>query len=225
MQEELVGLGARAAKRPLRLVADPVGLALRPGCRVGRVGRGDPRLFERRAELGALSLRLEQGALERAMELGEVRVRASQNALVQTQALGDGEGVGCARQSDMESERRTKGVRIELHARVAHSRRVEREGLQLRVVRRRGDEDAALEQRFEHGHRERRTFVRIGSRADLVEKREVATLGVGERRDDVAKVRRERGEGLRDRLLVADVSEDAADDRHAAAVGGQREAA
>jgi len=149
-------------------------------------------LIERPGELGALPLGLAQGPLERAMELGEVRVRASQHALVQTQTLRDGECVRCAGKPDVESERRTKGVRVELHARVTDTWRVERERFQLRVVRRGGDEHAPFEQRLEHRHRERRTFVRVGPGTDLVEEREVATLGVGQRRDDVAQVGRER---------------------------------
>ena len=53
--------------------------------------------------------------------------------------------------------------------------------------RRRG-EHAALEQRLEHRHRERRALIRIGPGADLIEEREVAALGLGEGRDDIAKM-------------------------------------
>ena len=115
--------------------------------------------------------------------------------------------------SEPKAEGGAQRVRVELHARVAHTRRVQREGLQLRVVRGRGDEHTAFEERLEHGHGERRSLVGVGPGADLIEEREVSSLGVRERRDDVAEVGRESGKRLRDRLLVADISEDAAHDR------------
>ena len=60
---------------------------------------------------------------------------------------------------------------------------------------------------------------------DFIKQREISALGFGERRDDVAKMRRERRERLRDGLLVADVGEDSPDHRKAAAVRGDRETA
>ena len=90
--------------------------------------------------------------------------------------------------------------------------------------RRRG-KHATLEERLEHRHRERRALIRVGARADLIEKREVAALRLGKRCDDVPKMRGERRKRLRDRLLVADVGEDAADHWHAPAVRGNGETA
>ena len=84
---------------------------------------------------------------------------------------------------------RPQGLGVELDARVHDAGRVEGEGLQLGVVRRCRDEDVASEERLEHGHRERRAFVGIRSRADLVEEREVTRLRVGEGGDDVAQMR------------------------------------
>src|SRR2546423_9298852 len=112
-----------------------------------------------------------------------MRVGAREYAPVQPETLGDRESVRRARQSDPQTEGRSQRVRVELHARVADAGCVEREGLQLWVVRRRGDEYATLEQRFEHSHRERCALVRIRTGADLIEQREVASLGIREGRD------------------------------------------
>ena len=154
-----------------------------------------------------------------------MRVGAAQHFLVESEALGDRERVGRAGQPKPQAEGRPQRVRVELHACVPHAGRVEREGLELRVVGRRGREHASLEQGLEYRHRERRTFIRIGAGADFIEQSEISALCLGERRDHVAKMRRERRERLRDGLLVADVGEDPPDHRKAAAVRGNRETA
>ena len=84
LQEKLVGLGPSPAQRALRLVADSFRLTLRSSRRARGIRGGDACLLQSGAELGSLSLGLEQGALERAMKLREVRVRASQDAFVET---------------------------------------------------------------------------------------------------------------------------------------------
>jgi hypothetical protein len=90
-----------------------------------------------------------------------------------------------ANEAEVDAIRRPQRHRVELDARVHDAGRVERERLQLGIVRRRGDEHAALEQRLEHRHREGGALVRVGAGADLVEEREVPPFGLRERRDDV----------------------------------------
>ena len=184
MQKELVCLGARASQRALRVVTRAIGLPLRFGLHLGRIGSGEPRLLERGVELG-----LEQRSLERTMQLREVCARAREDGRVEAETLGDRERVRRTGQANTKPERRPQRVCVEFHARVPHTRCVQRECLELRVVRRRGDKHATLEERFEHRHREGRAFVGIGPRADLIEEREISALGIREGRDDVAKMR------------------------------------
>ena len=147
------------------------------------------------------------------MQLGEMGVRTSQDIAVQTETLRDRERVRRAGKAQPETERGAQGRAVELHARVAHSRRVERERLELRVMRRRRDQDPARQEGLEDRHRERRALIGVGPGADLVEQRQVSWLGVGEGGDDVPQVRRERRQRLGDRLLVPDVREDAREHR------------
>ena len=220
MEDELVCLGPCATQGALGIIARASRVSLGVRRRGLGVGRRDARLLELCGELRPLSLCLPERSLERPMQLREMRVRPSEDRTVQAETLGDGEGVRRAGQTEVQPERRPQCLRVELHARVAHSRRAQRERFELRVVRRRRHQDAALAQRFEHRHGEGRSFVGIGAGADLVEEGEISAIRVRERRDDVAQMGREGGERLGDRLLVADVGEDLRDDRHSTSWSG-----
>ena len=226
MQQKLVGLGPGAAERACGVVTRLQGVALGISCSPARVLGRDTRLVERARELRALTFGLAQRLLERSMELREMRFGAAEHARIQAEARRDGERVRCAGEADVDAICGAKRLGIELDARVHHARRGQRERLELGIVGRRRDQDATREQRLEHGHRERRSLIGIGTRAELVEQRDVALLGLRERRDHVAQVRGEGREALRDRLLVPDVGEDPLDDRHpAAAAGGDLQSA
>src|SRR5258706_241156 len=217
LQEQVIGLRPGTTQRAIGVVADLRGFSLGIDCRAAGILSCDARLIERPGELGALPLGLAQGPLERAMELGEVRLGAIEDAVVEPEARGDREGVRRAGQTDVHPIRGTESLGIELDTGVHHAGRAERECLQLGVVRRRGDEDAAREERLEHGHRQGRALIGVCPSAELVEEREVALLRLRQRGDHVAEMRAEGRKALRDRLFVADVCEHPLHDGHAAA--------
>src|SRR5439155_19941806 len=100
-------------------------------------------------KIGAVPPGLAQAAFEGAMEVREVRLRACEDGAVEAEPRCDGERVRCAREADVYAVRWPKRFGVELDARVRHAGRVECERLQLGVMRRRRDEDPALEERFE----------------------------------------------------------------------------
>ena len=81
--------------------------------------------------------------------------------------------------------------------------------LQLRVVRSDDGQPRLARELREHGLRERGAFGGVGPRRELVYEHERAPGRRPQDRDDVRDVRRERREAHRDRLLIADVGEQA----------------
>ena len=85
---------------------------------------------------------------------------------------------------------------------------------------RRDDERAGADEVVEERLGERGALRRVRARAELVEEDERPGAGQPDDPDDRPQVAAERREGLRHRLLVADVGEDVAEDRERAAGGG-----
>ena len=146
------------------------------------------------------------------------RDRASSTiASGQPEPLGDRERLAAARQADRQAVGRRQRLEVELDRGVARARRRVGVGLELGVVGRRRDERAGPDEVVEQRLGQRRALGRVGPGAELVEQDERARPGRLDDPDDRAQVAGERRQRLGDRLLVADVGEDVAPDRQAAA--------
>ena len=143
----------------------------------------------------------------------QARAGVGDDAGVEAEPLGDRERLAAARQPDREPVRRRERLEVELDRRVAGP--VGRVGvrLELGVVGRRGDERAGPDEVVEQRLGQRRALGRVGAGAELVEQDQRARPGRLDDPGDRPEVARERREGLGDRLLVADVGEDVAQDR------------
>ena len=84
-------------------------------------------------------------------------------------------------------------------------------------MRRRDDRRARAAEVLDDRDAEGAALGRVGAGADLVEEHERGPREVARHLDDRGEVRGEGRQVLRDRLLVADVGEDAAEDRQPAA--------
>ena len=81
-------------------------------------------------------------------------------------------------------------------------------------MRRRQGEPFLFRQRIQQRHSEGRALLRIGARAEFVEKNERRPVRLFQNGDDVLDVGAEGGQVLLDALLVADVRENGADVPH-----------
>ena len=137
----------------------------------------------------------------------------------QPQSLGDGEGMARAREADLQVVGRAERLEVEFDRGIARRGHVVRVCLELGVVRRRRDEGAGSDEVVEERLRQRGSFRRVGARAQLVEQDQAVRPGRLDDAHDRAHVARERRERLGDRLLVADVGEDVAEDGQPTAFG------
>ena len=104
---------------------------------------------------------------------------------------------------------RREGLQLEAERRARHALGRRRVGLELIVVARGDHGGAAAAEVIDNRDAERAAFDRIGSRADFVEQDERGRHQPAIHRRDVGDVRRERAQARFDRLLVADIGEDA----------------
>ncbi len=157
-----------------------------------------------------------EGRLERPLRFGQPRAGVVDDDIRQAEALSDGERLAATRQADRQPVGRAERVEVELDRCVAGSGRGMRIRLELRVVGRRRDQGAGPDEMVEQGLRERRALGRVRPGTELVEQHERAGAGLGDDPDDRAEMAGEGRQGLRDRLLVADVGEHVAPDREPA---------
>ncbi len=146
------------------------------------------------------------------------RLRLLHDDRVHPQTPRDGQRVGTAGQTDAQFVGRAQRLDVELDRRVAHTRCVVSIELEIAVVRRRKGRDAAIAQVIQQRHGQRRAFLRIGARAQLVEQHQALRVGLLQDVDDVGHVAGEGAEALLDALLVADVGVDAFEDTQLAAL-------
>ena len=161
--------------------------------------------------------RIRASVSSKARWFSDSRERASATiAAVEAEPLGDRERLAAARQPDRQAVRRRERLEVELDRGVPRAAGRVGVGLQLGVVGRRGDERAGPDEVVEERLGERRALGRVGAGAELVEQDERARPRRLDDPDDRAQMARERREALGDRLLVADVGEDVAEDRQPA---------
>jgi len=108
-------------------------------------------------------------------------------------------------------EGRLEGFKVEFHAGVDHARGGVGECLQLGIVR--GDQTghALIDQVRQNSARQRRAFLRISAGTQLIQQHQRERIHAFEDTHDVRDVSGKSGERLFDRLLVADVSVDVAE--------------
>ena len=165
--------------RPDRLLAFAAGAAallLRGVQRLGRPQLGGPGAIERLA--GRPLGRLERGQrrLERLLRFGQPRSGVVDDLLRQAEPLGDGEGLAATRQPDRQPVGRRQRLEVEFDRGVARLGRRVGVGLQLGVVRRRGDQGAGPDEVVEEGLRQGGALGRVGPGAQLVEQDERARV-------------------------------------------------
>ena len=127
----------------------------------------------------------------------------------QPEPVGDLERQAAARRAVVQPVGRRERLGIEPESRRHHALGRRRVRLQRVVVRRRDHHRAAAAEVIDDRHRERAAFDGIGAGARLVEQHQRRQRERLVHRDDVGDVRRERAQARGDRLLVADVGEDA----------------
>ena len=116
---------------------------------------------------------------------------------------------------------RAQGVHVKL-TRGVHDAGLRRGvDLELGIMRRGGDERAALARVLDDGDGQRRALGRVRAGAELVEQQQRPVVALLEHAHGVRHVRRERGQRLLDALLIADVGHDLVEHRHGAAVGAR----
>ena len=113
-----------------------------------------------------------------------------------------------------------QGLHIELAGGVLYALLVGGVDLQLRVVGGGGDHGPLLPGVLDDGDGQSRALGGVGARAQLVKEDEGVLVALGEDADDVGHVGGEGGEILLNALLVADIGQNVAEHRQAAAVGG-----
>ena len=177
---------------------------------------------EEARRLGA-RLRVEPG--EELAEPGRLRravgLRPLDERRVEAEAGGDREGVALPRVVVDQTERRGESFAIELDRRVASARVRAGERLQRLEVGRGHHQCPASLEGLEDGLRQRRPFVRIRARAELVQEHEGVVVHVLEHVAHLADEGRERREILGDALLVPDHGDEARDQRQAASLRGR----
>ena len=215
--DDLVGLDARGAHVLVALAPRPPAFLVRRAQRVGRPELRGAGAVEGLARLALGRLDRGQGRLERALRLGQARAGVLDDRSGQTEPLGDRERLAAAGQPDRQAIGRRQRLEVELDRGVARPGRGVRVGLELGVVGRGRHDRAGPDEMVEQRLRQRRALGRVGAGAELVEQDQRVRAGRLDDRGDAAQVARERRERLRHRLLVADVGEDVAPHRQAAA--------
>ncbi len=170
-----------------------------------------------------LALDLRQVLRELRFARGALRARLLDDGRGQPEAARNLQRQAAARRSVVQAVRRSEGVRIEPESRRRHPlgrRRVRLQGVE---VGRRHDHRAAPAEVVDDRGRQGAPFVRIGPAAGLVEEDQRGHVQRRVHRDDVRDVRGEGAEAFGDRLLVADVREDAAEHRDLGPLRGRDE--
>ena len=199
---------------PLDPVAE-LGLALlhlAPGGREAHVLGAEPPAL--RLHLRLRRLELPQRPLGPRQVLGELsllRTAAAARILDdrrrQTEPAGDLEREAASRHPVREPVGGRVRLRIESETGTGDAVRRRRVRLQQVVVRRRRHERAAAAKALDDGGAQRSTLRRVGSRPDLIQQNERRQRQSLLHLDDVGDVARERGQAVRDGLVVADVGE------------------
>jgi hypothetical protein len=181
----------------------------------------------RRAPLGfqgePLAGRLELGeqAPEVAVLVAQERLGACDPLCRQVHPPGQSERLAAAGRTGQEAKSRPPGRGLELHRRAGRPGELERRRREAGQVGRDERQPAALDQRLEQRHRERRALLRVGAGTELVEQRQA----VGTRRPiGLGQARQAPGEGGavgQQILLVAHRRDQAGEKRHFARGGGR----
>jgi hypothetical protein len=190
------------------------------GARGFHLARGARDVLEPSLGLGAHALGVGAGLADVGHEREQLLVAALEpflgardHALGDPEAPRDREGARLARHPDQDPVAGRERPGVELDARVLGARVAEGELLELADVRRGERRRAALEEELEHGLRERRAFVGIRPRAELVEQDERPSGRALDPGPDARQVRGERRQARADLLLVADVGHDPVEER------------
>ena len=127
------------------------------------------------------------------------------DVLRKAEAAGDRKGVGLSGDADEQPVGRLERFHVELTRGIDDALGAHGVYFQLCVMRRRGDLRAALPAELDQRDCQRRALGRVGARAELVQQDERFPVADADDLDDIFHMRREGGERLLDRLLIADV--------------------
>src|SRR5690606_25232879 len=131
------------------------------------------------------------------------------NFRVQAQPLGNRQRVRASRQADDQAVSRAQRFEVKLDTGIAYAGSLYSVDFEFRVMGRHDGCDAAVLQMIEQRPRQRRTFRRVGSRADFIQQHQRTLVGFAQDADGIGHVRRKGAEILLDALLVTDVGVDA----------------
>ena len=157
-------LGPGGADRLVAFAPRPAPFLLRGAERLGRPELGRARPVERLAGRALGRLERRERRLERLLRLGQAGAGVVDDVLGQPEPLGDRERLAAAGQADRQAVGRRQRLEVEFDRGVARLRRRVGVGLELGVVRRRGDERAGPDEVVEQRLGQRGALGRVGAR-------------------------------------------------------------
>jgi hypothetical protein len=224
LRNHLIDFAARLADLGVELLVQTVaGRLLALAKRIFPLAHPDLGRFQRLALAGGEALLVFEGAqvvIDLRQVFGKLRLaradvltRGGHHRRVQSEPRRDLERQAPAGRSIHELIGRGECLRLEAERRAGHPRGCRRVGLERVVMTGCDDRRSTLSEVVDDGDAERAAFDRVGTRSDLVQQQQGRHRQVSIHGRDVRDSCRERAQTGVDRLLVADVGEERAEDR------------